>query len=76
MESCSDMRWRRPDGDMRDDWVHPPGWAPESKAKAAAEQKEKSFSRKYRFCLIPIVLGAIAGLSVAFLFQDQIRNYI
>ncbi|MDP6957829.1 MAG: hypothetical protein QF645_03355 [Planctomycetota bacterium] len=25
---------------MGDAWVHPPGWDPESKAKAAAEQKE------------------------------------
>ena len=58
---------------MSDDWVHPPGWDPESKAKAAEERKNRTFFQKNRYCLIPTVLGVIAGLPVAFLFTE--KNY-
>jgi len=51
---------------MSDDWVHPPGWDPESKAKAEEERKNRTFFQKNRYCLIPTVLGVIAGLIATF----------
>ena len=60
---------------MGDDWVHPPGWDPESKAKAAAERKEKTFFQKYRPCLVPLILGSVISLLAFFTWpKDIIRS--
>lgn len=60
---------------MSDDWVHPPGWDPESKAKAAAERKEKTFFQKYRPCLVPLILGSVISLLAFFTWpKDIIRS--
>ncbi|MDP6957827.1 MAG: hypothetical protein QF645_03345 [Planctomycetota bacterium] len=57
---------------MSDDWVHPPGWDPESKAKAAADRKEKTFFQKYRPCLVPLILGSVISLLAFFTWPKDI----